>query len=74
MKLINTQTLANLLDVSPRTIYDWVYKKRIPYHKLGSLLRFSCEEIERWLKSNRVNVEISRDGDNDHDQDKGNIS
>jgi len=74
MKLINAQTLANLLDVSPRTIYDWVYKKRIPHHKLGNLLRFSCEEIERWLKSNRVNVEISRDGDNDHDQDKGHIS
>jgi excisionase family DNA binding protein len=42
--------LADHLKVSPYTIYDWVHRRVIPFHKLrGSLLRFKPSEIEKWL-------------------------
>jgi len=42
--------LAEYLRVSPKTIYDWVHQRVIPFHKVrGTLLRFKPSEIERWL-------------------------
>jgi len=39
---------ATFLRKSHRTIRDLVYKRRIPYRKVGKSLRFDPEEIERW--------------------------
>ncbi len=43
---------AEFLNVSPKTIYDWVHKREIPFHKLKRLLRFRRSEIEKWLTGN----------------------
>lgn len=43
---------AEFLNVSPKTIYDWVHKREIPFHKLKRLLRFRRSEIEKWLAGN----------------------
>ena len=32
-----------------KTIYDWVFLTRIPYHKDGKRLRFKRSEIDEWL-------------------------
>jgi hypothetical protein len=39
----------------PQTIYDWVHKKIIPYHKSPDtkMLTFLKSEIDDWLKSGR---------------------
>jgi len=49
IKLIDIQTLSNMLSVKPKTIYDWVRKSEIPYFKIGSLIRFDPDKIKRWL-------------------------
>jgi excisionase family DNA binding protein len=42
--------LAAHLQVSPKTVYDWVHHRVIPFTKIrGRLLRFRPSEIERWL-------------------------
>jgi hypothetical protein len=39
----------------PQTIYDWVHKKIIPYHKANQTksLQFLKSEIDIWLKNGR---------------------
>ncbi len=40
---------AQFLKVSPKTVYDWVHKRQVPYHKLNRLVRFVPQEIAKWL-------------------------
>ncbi len=37
---LTLKEVAELLKVKPRTIYAWGKRKRIPYERKGSLLRF----------------------------------
>ena len=45
---ITADQLAELLQISPRTVQDWVSEERIPYHKAGSQTRFLISEIVQW--------------------------
>ena len=40
------------LKASERQIRDMVYQRRIPYSKLGRLLRFHRPTIDKWMLSN----------------------
>ncbi len=42
--------LASFLNVSVRTIDGYVLSRRIPYIRLGRLLRFRVQDVERALK------------------------
>ena len=62
-ELVSVRTLSRLLDVSEKTIWDWLYKSRrqamydpLPYHKLGSLVRFRLSEIRAWVDRRRIRV------------------
>lgn len=48
-QLFTIESLANFLNVSPATIRDWVYKRQIPFKKLGRLIRFHPLDIQKWL-------------------------
>ena len=39
---------AELLQISPRTLHDWVSQEKIPFHKAGSQTRFLLSEIVEW--------------------------
>jgi predicted DNA-binding transcriptional regulator AlpA len=65
-ELVSVRTLSRLLDVSEKTIWDWLYKSRrqathdpLPYHKLGSLVRFRLSEIRAWVDRRHVRVRTS---------------
>src|SRR5438477_30005 len=45
---ITAEQLAELLQISPPTIHDWVSEDRIPYHKAGNQTRFLVSEIVQW--------------------------
>lgn len=47
-KLMNLKEAANYLGVSELTIYGWTSKKKMPFRKVGRLLRFDRAEIEAW--------------------------
>ena len=40
--------VSEFLQVGEATVRDWVYRKAIPFRKVGRCLRFSPEEIEQW--------------------------
>lgn len=51
--IVNITELSQYLSISKNTIYAWVNQRRIPYHKVGSLLRFDINQIDEWLKTNK---------------------
>ena len=46
--------LAQMLSVSEDFIRDQVHQRRIPYYKVGKLIRFDPHEVTQWLSSLRV--------------------
>lgn len=48
-QLWSVDRLAKFLDVPAATIRDWCYKKRIPFVKVGRLVRFKPSDVQRWL-------------------------
>lgn len=46
-KFVSKQTLAVMLDVTPRTITNMMRDGRIAYVKFGGIVRISVTEIER---------------------------
>jgi excisionase family DNA binding protein len=55
LRLIDVPTLSRLLNVKPKTIYDWIRRDYVPYLKLSQLVRFDEDEIKKWLASKKSN-------------------
>lgn len=51
--LVDIECIAEYLGDSVRHIRRLVDEKRIPYFKVGRLVRFDRAEIDRWLEDNR---------------------
>ena len=48
-KLLTVPEVADELQVKPSTIYTWVRQGQIPHVRIGRLIRFSFEQIEKFL-------------------------
>lgn len=56
-RLIGVDDLARTLGVSRHTVYSWVAQRRIPFLKVGRLLRFDVRLIDAWLEEQAHAVE-----------------
>ena len=54
--LVSIEKIAEILDTSPKTIYDWTATRRIPHYKLGRLVKFDVDEVMAWLQTCEVKV------------------
>lgn len=52
--LVDIVGVSDLLGVSARHIRRMVFERRIPYLKVGRLLRFDRAEIAIWLERSKV--------------------
>ncbi|OQW34801.1 MAG: hypothetical protein A4E19_17965 [Nitrospira sp. SG-bin1] len=52
--LLTIEQTAEYLGVSKLTIYDWVSQRRIEYVKVGRLLRFKREQLDRWIDKHTI--------------------
>lgn len=52
-KLLTIKQLSALIQVSPKTIYQWIHIGFIPCYKLPKGVRFREQEICDWLKRRR---------------------
>lgn len=48
---LDINELSEWLKIPKPTIYDYTYQKKIPFVKIGKLLRFPLSVIESWLKN-----------------------
>ena len=55
--LLDIPAVADRLGTSERHIRELIYRRDIPYTKVGRLVRFYPEDVEAWLQAHRVPVE-----------------
>jgi excisionase family DNA binding protein len=46
--LLTVEEAAAMLQVKPGTLYSWASQGKIPFRKVGSLLRFDRGELMAW--------------------------
>ena len=49
-RFVSMNDLAIYLDVSKHTIKSWVYSGRIPFKKIGRLIKFDLDRINEILE------------------------
>jgi excisionase family DNA binding protein len=54
MTLLTREELAVEINIKASTISQWVMQKRIPYIKIGKLVRFEKEKVMEWIEQKRV--------------------
>jgi excisionase family DNA binding protein len=52
-EFLTIQEVSEYLHIKPATLYSKVESGDLPYYKLGRLLRFKLEDIDRWMETHR---------------------
>jgi excisionase family DNA binding protein len=58
-KLLSVTEAADFLGIKKSTLYEWIIQKKVPYYKVGRLVKFKREDLETWLKENGQQVKKS---------------
>ena len=53
-RFLDIQETARHLGVSTTTLYKWVNQRKIPYIKLGRLVKFDPLKLEEWIRQQTV--------------------
>ena len=53
-KMLSIPEVAHALGVSPRWVRRAVIERRLPYVKVGRLVRFESDDVEAFIASNRI--------------------
>lgn len=53
---LTVKEAADLLRISPQTVYSWVHQRKIPYRKHGSRLVFLKQELQKFSDSWKVDA------------------
>jgi|ERR1043165_9011148 excisionase family DNA binding protein len=62
--LISANEIAEVLGIRCQTIYLWVRQKRIPFYRVGRLVKFDEDEVLARFKANtESDAERSREAD-----------
>jgi excisionase family DNA binding protein len=51
-RFLNVKEVAELLRIKPRTVYEMVSQRRIPFRKAGDRTIFLLDEILSWTEAN----------------------
>ncbi len=52
--LLDVEEVATHLNITVRHLRRLVFERRIPYLKVGNLLRYDPDELAEWLKEREV--------------------
>ena len=55
--LVDISAVAERLCVSVSYVRARVFRREIPFYKIGAAVRFDLGEIERWLQDRKVHPE-----------------
>jgi len=53
-QLIAIHEAAKYIGISIHTLYTMVSQRRVPYVKVGRLVKFNVELLDKWIKENTV--------------------
>lgn len=52
--LLNVPDAATYLGTNERHVRNLVYRRQIPYVKVGALVRFRLADLDAWIQANTV--------------------
>mgnify|MGYP001611484678 CR=1 FL=1 len=55
-RYLSIKECSEYTGLSVTTLYRWSNERRIPYHKLGHILRFDVKEIDKWFAKLKYSV------------------
>lgn len=59
--LLSVKEAADLLGVSRDMLYEWVSRRKIPFIKFGRLVKFTEEDLNKFIRTCRVEpTEVKR--------------
>jgi len=61
-RLLTVQDISGLLGVKKSYIYHLTYQRKIPHLKIHGHLRFRKSDIDRWLRSQEVQIDSKKEG------------
>jgi excisionase family DNA binding protein len=53
-KFLTVKEVSEYIGIATDTIYTMVNQRRIPYVKVGRLVKFDLSMLDTWLKKNTV--------------------
>lgn len=53
-RFVGIKDLAVYLDLSENTVKAWVYQGKLPFIKMGRLIKFDLRQIEKWLDEKKA--------------------
>ncbi len=51
---LSVEEIAEHLGIKKDTVYKWVKTRQMPVHKVGRLLKFQVNEIDRWVREGKA--------------------
>jgi len=60
-KLLSVEEAMELLQISKPTMYRLTSKKKIPFYKIGGIVRFNEAHLMEWLESKGIKPEGGED-------------
>lgn len=56
--LMSVSQTAEFLNLKVSRVRNMVFKKQIPYLKVGASIRFDKEQLQNWIKAKAVEVRV----------------
>ncbi|SLM49331.1 conserved protein of unknown function [Nitrospira japonica] len=54
-RLLTISEASEYLGISKLTLYDWVCCRKISFVKVGRLLKFRQEHLDKWIDEHTIN-------------------
>jgi excisionase family DNA binding protein len=58
--LVDVKWIADLLGMKTSNIYSLVRKRKMPFLKIGNLLRFDIDDINEWIEARKMKASNDR--------------
>lgn len=55
--LLDISDVSDIIGVKINTLYSWVHQKKIPYIKIGRMVKFKPSDIDKWINEKKVKVQ-----------------
>jgi len=53
-RLLDVNEAAEYLGISAKTLYNWVSQRKVPFFKVGNMVRFDLQELDRFIKEHTI--------------------
>ena len=58
-RLLTVDETAAYLGIAKLTVYDWVSKRKIGYVKIGRLVKFDQQTLDKWIDQHTVKPRLA---------------